>query len=182
MQETLEIQIQSLDGEDPLKESMETHSSIHAWRIPWTQKPHRLQSMGPHRVGHNWSTLACMLVCFGLHTTFFYKRCRATVTKHRLQSTRNRASTELGLCFSVTSVIGCSNIVEGLFLRGLYKLHNECISKVVDSDPGLSLCPPSSSPSRVPPASLPGSFLFLLQSLGKVPCIPHHYPVYWVTL
>ena len=67
-------------------------------------------------------------------------------------------------------------------MKGLYKLHNECISKVVDSDPGLSLCSPSSSPSRAPPASLPGSFLFLLQSLGKVPCIPHHHPVYWVTL
>ena len=37
---------------------MATHSSVLAWRIPWTEKPGRLQSMGSHRVGHNWSDLA----------------------------------------------------------------------------------------------------------------------------
>ena len=47
MQET---QLQSLDGEDPLEEGMVTHSSILAWRIPGTEKPGRLQSMGSQRV------------------------------------------------------------------------------------------------------------------------------------
>ena len=37
---------------------MATHSSVLAWRIPWTEKPGRLQSIGLHRVGHNWSDLA----------------------------------------------------------------------------------------------------------------------------
>ena len=37
---------------------MATHSSVLAWRIPWTEKPGRLQSMGLHRVGHDWSDLA----------------------------------------------------------------------------------------------------------------------------
>ena len=37
---------------------METHSSILAWRIPWTEEPHELQSTGSHRVGHDWSDLA----------------------------------------------------------------------------------------------------------------------------
>ena len=37
---------------------METHSSILAWRIPWTEEPGRLQSIGSQRVGHNWSDLA----------------------------------------------------------------------------------------------------------------------------
>ena len=37
---------------------MATHSSVLAWRIPWTEKPGRLQSMGSHRVGHDWSDLA----------------------------------------------------------------------------------------------------------------------------
>ena len=37
---------------------MATHSSVIAWRIPWTEKPGRLQSMGSHRVGHDWSDLA----------------------------------------------------------------------------------------------------------------------------
>ena len=37
---------------------MATHSSVLAWRIPWTEKPGGLQSMGSHRVGHDWSDLA----------------------------------------------------------------------------------------------------------------------------
>ena len=45
----------SLDREDPLEKEMVTHSSILAWRIPWTEKPGRLQSMGSQRVGHDWA-------------------------------------------------------------------------------------------------------------------------------
>ena len=43
MQETW---IRFLGWEDPLEKEMETHSSIHAWEIPWTEEPGRLQSMG----------------------------------------------------------------------------------------------------------------------------------------
>ena len=39
--------------EDPLKKEMATHSSTLAWKIPWTEKPGRLQSMGSQRVGHD---------------------------------------------------------------------------------------------------------------------------------
>ena len=42
-----------LGWEDPLKKGMATHSSILAWRIPWTEEPGRLQSMGSQRVGHH---------------------------------------------------------------------------------------------------------------------------------
>ena len=42
-----EIQVLSLSWEDPLEEEMETHSSILAWGIPWTEEPGGLQSMGP---------------------------------------------------------------------------------------------------------------------------------------
>ena len=42
--------------EDPLEKEMATHSSILAWRIPWTEEPGRLQSMGSQRVGHDWAT------------------------------------------------------------------------------------------------------------------------------
>ena len=52
MQETQEIQVQSLGWEDPLETEMATHSSILAWKIPWTQGPTGLQSMGSQRVGH----------------------------------------------------------------------------------------------------------------------------------
>ena len=45
-----ESQVQSLGGEDPLEKGMATHSSIVAWRIPWTEEPGGLQSTGSHRV------------------------------------------------------------------------------------------------------------------------------------
>ena len=48
----IETWVQSLGGEDPLKEGMATHSSILAWRIPRTEEPGGLQSMGLQRVGH----------------------------------------------------------------------------------------------------------------------------------
>ena len=48
-----ETWVQSLGQEDPLEKEMATHSSILAWRIPWTEEPGGLQSMGLQRVGHN---------------------------------------------------------------------------------------------------------------------------------
>ena len=50
MQETW---VRSLGREDPLEKGMATHSSILAWRIPWTEEPGGLQSMGLQRVGHD---------------------------------------------------------------------------------------------------------------------------------
>ena len=49
----LETWVQSLGGEDPLEEGRATHSSILAWRIPWTEEPGRVQSMGSQRVRHD---------------------------------------------------------------------------------------------------------------------------------
>ena len=50
---TRETWVQSLGQEDPLEEEMATHSSTLAWRIPWTEEPGGLQSMGSHRVRHD---------------------------------------------------------------------------------------------------------------------------------
>ena len=55
-----EMWVPSLGQEDPLEEGLETHSSILAWRIPWTEEPDGLQSMGSQRVRHDWSDLAFM--------------------------------------------------------------------------------------------------------------------------
>ena len=66
-----ETWVQSLGREHPLEEGTATHSSILAWRIPWTEEPGRLQSVGLQRVGHDW------------------------VTKHRTARNRNRL-TEIG--------------------------------------------------------------------------------------
>ena len=45
-----------MDQEDTLEEGMATHSSILAWRIPWTEEPGRLQSIGSQRAGHDQAT------------------------------------------------------------------------------------------------------------------------------
>ena len=50
MQETW---VRSLSWEDPLEKEMATHSSTLAWKIPWTQEPGGLQSLGLQRVGHD---------------------------------------------------------------------------------------------------------------------------------
>ena len=49
----LETQVQSLGREDPLEKEMATHSRTLAWKIPWTEEPGGLQSMGSQRVRHD---------------------------------------------------------------------------------------------------------------------------------
>ena len=53
MQQMPEMRVQSLSWEDPLEEEMATHSSFLAWRMPWTEEPGGLQSLGSQRVGHD---------------------------------------------------------------------------------------------------------------------------------
>ena len=60
-----ETWVWSLGWEDPLEKEVATHSSILAWRIPWTEEPCRLQSTGSQTVGHDWAT--------SLSFTFFHK-------------------------------------------------------------------------------------------------------------
>ena len=68
MQETW---VWSLIWEDPLEKEMATHSSILAWRIPWTEEPGGLQSTGSRRVGHDWAT-SLSLFTFPLCNIFLY--------------------------------------------------------------------------------------------------------------
>ena len=56
MQETRETQVRSLGQEDLQEEEMATHSSILAWKIPWTEEPGGLQSLGLQRVRHDLVT------------------------------------------------------------------------------------------------------------------------------
>ena len=60
-----ETWVWSLGWEDPLEKGMATHSSILAWRSPWTEKPGQLQSMESARVGHNWASNTGHLYVFG---------------------------------------------------------------------------------------------------------------------
>ena len=57
-----ETQIRSMGREDPLEKGMATHSSILAWKIPWTEKPGGLQLMGLQRVRHDWMTFNNSLI------------------------------------------------------------------------------------------------------------------------
>ena len=50
------MRVQSLPLEDPVEKEMATHSNILAWRIPWTEEPEGLQSMGLQRIGHDLTT------------------------------------------------------------------------------------------------------------------------------
>ena len=59
-----ETWVQSLGWEDILEREMATHSNALAWRIPWAEKPGRLQSMGSQGVGHDWATFTYKLVRF----------------------------------------------------------------------------------------------------------------------
>ena len=59
MQEMKERQVRFPGREDPLEEAMATHSSILAWRIPWTEEPGGRQSIGSQRVRHDSGGLAC---------------------------------------------------------------------------------------------------------------------------
>ena len=68
MQESL---VRSLGQEDPLQKEMATHSSILAWRIPWTEEPGGLQPMGSQRVGHDWVTNTAFLIALGHGTLCF---------------------------------------------------------------------------------------------------------------
>ena len=57
---TQETQVRSLGQEDPLEKEMTTHSSILAWRIPWTEESGELQSSGLQSLEHDWKTKAKM--------------------------------------------------------------------------------------------------------------------------
>ena len=61
-----ETGILSLGWEDPLKEGMAVHSGVLAWRIPWTEEPSGLQSMGLQRVRHDWSDWAGTRILYWL--------------------------------------------------------------------------------------------------------------------
>ena len=83
MQET---KVQSLDRENTLEKGMATHSSILAWRIPWTEEPGRLQSMVSQRAGLDWTTFTFMLTLWrGFRNVYIYignqKRCFPKVKK-----------------------------------------------------------------------------------------------------
>ena len=78
MQQT---QVQSLGWKDLLEKGMATHSSILAWRIPWTEEPGRLQAIGSQRVGHDWATNALALCHYNYSLKTFEKNQVLNITE-----------------------------------------------------------------------------------------------------
>ena len=89
-----ETQVRSLGQEDPLEKGMATHCSVLAQRIPWTEEPERLQSMGLQRVGHDWTT----------NTFHFHLEWE---NKLKTQELNELASDETHICKSVA----CESVV-----------------------------------------------------------------------
>ena len=76
--------VRSLDQDDTLEEEMTTHSSILAWRIPWTEEPGRLQSIGWQRVRHTWSDLEQQQQCTEEVETETFIQQKGTPLHYRL--------------------------------------------------------------------------------------------------
>ena len=104
-----ETQVGSLGQEDPLEKEMATHSSILAWKIPWTEEPSKLQSMGSQRVGHDWATSLhwmlssswCSLACLPHHIIL----CEGPISSMLQTSTRVGKFTDNGFRFHIVTVI-----------------------------------------------------------------------------
>ena len=115
-----------------MEKEMATHSSVLAWRIPWMKKPGGLQSMGSHRVGHNWSDVAAAAAAF--HLTVWTTSCLFTppsmgiwvVSAFRESCCYEHgcANVSLSLCFQFfwvgSETAGSCGISIFTFLRTLY--------------------------------------------------------------
>ena len=77
------MRVWSLHGDDPLEEGMAAHSSVLAWRIPWTEEPGGLQSLGSQREGHDSDDLACM---YNRALQYFYRLYSKVIIKYWLDS------------------------------------------------------------------------------------------------
>ena len=86
MQEMQETQVQSRSQEYNLEKEMSTHSSILAWRIPWTEEPGELQSMELQRVGHDWVTehtiAKCLPKAMPVQIIVYQTPCEALTVLH----------------------------------------------------------------------------------------------------
>ena len=106
-----ETQVRSLGREDPLEKWMATHSSILAWKIPWTEEPGRLQSLGSQRVQHHLATKPPIRISKGCNPT---QKWQMGVTEKRVQDLK----VSFTICF----------ILPSAFLRDQI----ENLSKVLD--------------------------------------------------
>ena len=105
-----ETWVRSLGWEDPLEKETATHSSTPAWKIPWTEEPGGLQSMGSQRVGHDWATSLSQLnsstseIAWIQQDELRESRFRNQSSVIRLPSNSNSATYWLGAQANFTSI------------------------------------------------------------------------------
>ena len=120
-------QICSLGWKDPLQKGMAIHSSILAWRVPWTEEPGRLQSMASHRVGHDWATNT------HIHTQPSSYCLLALLSK----SNSRKTSVTLTLPLSFIQPMGISFLPPS-FLWNFFAKNNQCITSTQFQQSSLS--------------------------------------------
>ena len=97
------MRLRSLGWEDPLEEGMATHTSILAWRIPWTEEPGGPQSIGSQRVRHDWVTNASYSYCkmnFFMNSSMTFNMCIDSWSHYHNQS-RSINQKKISLCCSL---------------------------------------------------------------------------------
>ena len=122
-----ETWVWSLAWKDLLEKEMAIQSSILTWRIPWTQEPCALQSIGFQRVRHNWVTFTFTFICWALHSPWcvFYSTSDCNLLK-----------THLWFCQS--SVLGDKVFPQLLKIKVLDK---QCLAGLTPLTSCPSLCP-----------------------------------------
>ena len=106
MQEMQETQVGSLEWEDPLEEKMATHSSILAWKIPWTEEPGKLQSIELQRATQlsNWACTQYSIVCMD-HKFFIHSSINGHLGCFNVLAIINSAAMNIGVHVSFRIVV-----------------------------------------------------------------------------
>ena len=100
-----ETRVRSLGREDPLEKEMATHSSTLAWKIPWSEKPGRLQSMGSQRVGHDWATsLHFFIVNIGRYIIHIHESSLRSSLRKKLYQLTTALYDNVDICFKTNKL------------------------------------------------------------------------------